>query len=87
MLERLEDAAMRTVFGPTTSPEEGFAKKYKTWANSSVKTTENVTTATLKNFPPFTMVENRKKHRQNSHPIIHCPMSEGVSKVSEQANK
>ena len=23
-----------------------------------------------------------KKHRQNSHPIIHCPMSEGVSEVS-----
>ena len=27
---------------------------------------------------PITMVENRKKHRQNSHPIIHCPMSEGL---------
>ena len=25
------------------------------------------------------MVENRKKHRQNSHSIIHCPTSEGVS--------
>ena len=35
------------------------------------------------------MVENRKKHRQNSHPIIHCPTNEGVSEVSgasERAN-
>ena len=35
------------------------------------------------------MVENRKKHRQNSHLIIDCPTSEGVSKVSgasERAN-
>ena len=30
----------------------------------------------------YTMVENRKKHRQNCHPIIHCPTSEGVSEVS-----
>ena len=28
-----------------------------------------------------------KKHRQNSHPIIHCPTSEGVSEVSERANE
>ena len=28
-----------------------------------------------------------KKHRQNSHPIIHCPMSEGISEVSERANE
>ena len=28
-----------------------------------------------------------KKHRQNSRLIIHCPMSEGVSKVSERANE
>ena len=34
-----------------------------------------------------TMVQNRKKHRTNSHPIIHFPTSEGVSKVSEQANE
>ena len=34
-----------------------------------------------------TMVKNRKKHRQNSHPIIHCPTSEGVSEVSERANE
>ena len=33
------------------------------------------------------MVENGKKHRQNSHPIIHCPTSEGVSEVSERANE
>ena len=32
------------------------------------------------------MVENRKKHRQNSHPIIHCPTSEGVSEVSERVS-
>ena len=31
-----------------------------------------------------TMVENGKKHRQNCHPIIHCPTSEGVSEVSER---
>ena len=36
----------------------------------------------------FTMVENvKKKHRQNSHLIIHCPTSEGVSEVSERANE
>ena len=34
-----------------------------------------------------TMVENRKKHRQNSHLIIHFPTSEGVSEVSERANE
>ena len=33
------------------------------------------------------MGQKRKKHRINSHPINHCPMSEGVSEVSEQANK
>ena len=32
------------------------------------------------------MVENRKKQRQNSYPIIHCPTSEGVSEVSERAS-
>ena len=34
-----------------------------------------------------TMVENGEKHGQNSHSIIHCPTSEGVSEVSERANK
>ena len=34
-----------------------------------------------------TMVENGKKDRQNSHLIIHCPTSEGVSEVSERANE
>ena len=33
------------------------------------------------------MVENGTKHRQNSHLIIHCPTSKGVSEVSEQANE
>ena len=28
-----------------------------------------------------------KKLRQNSHLIIHCPTSEGVSEVSERANE
>ena len=32
------------------------------------------------------MVENGKKHRQNSHPIIHFPTSEGVSEVSERVS-
>ena len=27
-----------------------------------------------------------KKHRINSYQIIHCPMSSGVSEVSERAN-
>ena len=30
-----------------------------------------------------TMVENRKKHSQNSQLINHCPTSEAVSEVSE----
>ena len=34
-----------------------------------------------------TMVENRKKHRQNNNLIIHFPTSEGVSEVSERANE
>ena len=34
-----------------------------------------------------TMVENRKKHRQNSHLINHYPTSEGMSEVSERASK
>ena len=38
-------------------------------------------------FPRGTMAENRKKHRQNSHLIIHCPTSEGVSEVSKRANE
>ena len=33
------------------------------------------------------MVENRKKHRQKSHPIIDCPTSEGVSEVSERTSE
>ena len=33
------------------------------------------------------MVENGKKHRQNSHLMNHCPTSEGVSEVSERANE
>ena len=37
--------------------------------------------------PPCTMVENGKKHRQNSHLINHCPTSEGVSEVSKRANE
>ena len=35
-----------------------------------------------------TVGQNRKKkHRQNSHPIIHFPTSEGVSKVSKRASE
>ena len=37
------------------------------------------------------MVQNREKHRINSHPIIHCPtregVSEGVSKASVRAKQ
>ena len=40
-----------------------------------------------KKFLVLTMVENRKKHRKNSHLIIHCPTSEGVSEVSERASE
>ena len=39
-----------------------------------------------KSFALGCMVENRKKHRQNSHLIIHCPTSEEVSEASERAN-
>ena len=34
-----------------------------------------------------TMGQNRKKHRINSHLIIHFPTSSGVSEVSEQAKQ
>ena len=30
----------------------------------------------------YTMVQNREKDRIDSHPIIRCPTSEGVSEVS-----
>ena len=43
--------------------------------------------ARAKRMSECTMVENRKKHRLNSNPIIHCPTSEGVSEVSERANE
>ena len=36
------------------------------------------------------MVQNRQKHKLNSHLNIHCPTSEGVSEVSgasERANR
>ena len=42
------------------------------------------TSCMLATRPQCSMVENRKK---NSHSIIHCPMSEEVSEVSEQENK
>ena len=29
------------------------------------------------------IVQIRRKHRQNTHLIIHCPTSEGVSEASE----
>ena len=35
----------------------------------------------------YTMVENGKKHRQNSHLIIYFPTSKGVSEVSKRANE
>ena len=39
----------------------------------------------LKKLPhSITMDENGKKYRQNGHLIIHFPMSEGVSEVSER---
>ena len=34
-----------------------------------------------------TMVQNREKHRTNSYLIIHFPMSEEVSEVSERASE
>ena len=34
-----------------------------------------------------TMGQNREKHRVNSHLMIHCPTSEGVSKVSERTSE
>ena len=38
-------------------------------------------------LPEHSGPEMKKKHRINSHQIIHCPTSEEVSKVNEQANK
>ena len=35
----------------------------------------------------FTMGQNRKNHRINTHLITHFPMSEEESKVSERASK
>ena len=32
------------------------------------------------------MVQKRKKHRQNSHLIIHCPMREIVREVSKRVS-
>ena len=32
------------------------------------------------------MGQIKEKHRMNSHLINHCPTSEGVSEVSEEAN-
>ena len=37
-IERLEDAACREAFGPTTAPEEGFAARFKSWFNESKNT-------------------------------------------------
>ena len=34
-----------------------------------------------------TMVQDRKKTRMNSHPTIHCPMSEWVKWVSERTSE
>ena len=33
------------------------------------------------------MGQNRKKHRLNSHLIIHCPTTKGVSEVSERCGR
>ena len=33
-----------------------------------------------------TMGQKRKRHRMNSHPIIHCPTSSGVIEVSERVS-
>ena len=33
VIERLEEAAFRVEFGPTTSPEEEFARRFKNWFN------------------------------------------------------
>ena len=34
VIERMEDAAFRYEFGPTTSPEEAFARRVKEWFNA-----------------------------------------------------
>ena len=42
-VEILENACQRKVFGATTSPEEGYAKRVKTWWNDKEdKTCDNV---------------------------------------------
>ena len=55
---------------------------------SSIVYFEHLTSALIEsNFLPCTMVEDGKKHRQNSHLIIHFLTNEGVSEVSERANE
>ena len=40
-----------------------------------------------RNHYQYTVGQNTEKHRINTHPIIHCPTSKGVSEVSERASK
>ena len=45
VIERFEDSAFREEFGPTTSPEESFARNFKIWFNETEnKSTKNVIT-------------------------------------------
>ena len=50
--ERIEEAGFRHEFGPTTSPEEGFAKRFKAWFNKA----ENLDTQKV-------FVKNAELHR------------------------
>ena len=65
----------------------GFIHVPKTWPLRVPPSASPFSLAFFSFFLPFTIVENGKKHRQNSHLINHCPTSEGVSEVSERASE
>ena len=59
-------------------------------ATTSTTSQAILMTKAVSGFCPITfgtMVENGKKHRQNSHPIFHCPTSERCERTSERASE
>ena len=60
-------------YGPTDGPTDG--------PTSALHPTQFALSATSAKPPRLTMGQNRKKHRLNSHLIIHCPTTKGVSEV------
>ena len=41
VIERLEESGFRHLLGPTSGPEECFARRFRTWFNESKKKTTN----------------------------------------------